>query len=194
MKSKFLISLSTISTFILVGWIITGFFGSMILYLVVLWWILIPFILIFLTTFLITIYKTVKQGYKTNHVLIGIHGFALLSIFSLCVYESELLKSRAIVDATLIDDMSSINIKLRVNGRFQTTSTGMFFYQERRTGNYIFRGDTIVFLDRPYSNNFIPNRILVSKKDSTIYISKDKDGNFSREKTFANFFRINKIK
>ena len=190
MKNKILIVLSIISTLTLIGWMISDFYGGMVIYLIMYSWIIVPLIIIYVITLLITLIRVIRNGAKKNKLLLYTHMFGILMIVSFNVYQSELFKSRILLDATLEDDLSNINLVLRENGHFTTTTTGMFGYYDRISCKYLKDNDTIIFLKSPYSNDFIPKKVLVVKQDSAIYFEKDTNGKFKREKIFANYFKI----
>lgn len=192
MKGKSLIILSVISTLIVIGWMITDLFGGMVIYLIMYSWIIIPMVIVYVITFLISLVKIMQIGIKPNRILFYTHTFGLLTIIGFNLYQSELLKSRILLDATLVDDLSSINLVLRENGQFETTSNGMFGFTEKISGKYKKNNDTIIFLDKPYSNDYIPDKVIVDKQDSAIYFKRNFNGEISKEKTFVNYFRIDR--
>ena len=190
MKNKILIILSIISTLAIICWMITDFYGGMIVYLIMYRWILLPLIIIYGVTLLITLIKTIKDGINSNKALFYTHLVGLLAIIIFNLYQSELLKSKILLNSTLEDDLSSINLILRENGKFETNSSGMFGYSDKISGHYIKKNDTIIFLKKPYRNDYIPDTIIIAQKDSAIFFRKAPNGEFSREKTFVNYFRI----
>ena len=193
MKRKLLIILSVFSTLAVISWIMTDFFGGMVIYFIMYKWILIPLVFTYVLTFLLTIITILKNGIKPNKVLFYNHAIGILLITMFCLYQTELFKSRILLSATLEDDLNSINIVLRENGDFNTTTLGMFGYKELMSGKYLLKNDTIVFLSKPYSNNFIPLQVLIDRKDSALFLKKQLNGEFSRDKTFATYFDIKKI-
>lgn len=192
MKRKLLIILSILSTLAVTGWLITEFYGGMVIYMFMYWWIIVPLIIIYAITLIITLIKIIRNGIKFNKFLFYTHIFGVLMIIIFSLHQSELFKSRILLDATMVDDLSSINLVLRENGKFETTTNGLFGFTDKISGEYLIHNDTIIFLKRPYSNNFIPDKVLIDKEDSAIYFKMNSKGEFSREKTFVNYFRIEK--
>jgi hypothetical protein len=192
MKGKLLIILSILSILTVTGWLITEFYGGIVIYIIMYWWIIAPLIIIYAITFLITFIKIIRNGIKSNKFLFYTHTLGVLMIIIFSLYQSELFKSRILLDATMVDDLNSINLVLRENGKFETTTNGMFGFTDKISGKYLKHNDTIIFLKRPYSNDFIPGKVLIDKQDSAIYFKRDSKGGFSREKTFVNYFRIDK--
>lgn len=192
MKGKGLIILSIISTLIVVCWMITDFFGGMMIYLIMFAWIIVPFILIYFVSALFSIRKIIKNGIKSNKILFYSHAFGISMILLFSLSQLECLKSRILLDATLVDDLSSINLVLRENGHFETTTSGMYGFSNKISGKYLRKNDTIIFLKKPYTNDFIPDKIIIDKQDRAIYFNKDSKGQFIREKTFVNYFSIDK--
>ena len=156
------------------------------------YWIIVPMIIIYAITALITLIKIIKNGIQLNRLLFYTHTLGLLMIIGFNLYQSELLKSRILLNATLVDDLNSINLILRENGKFEMTSYGMFGYTDRISGKFLKHNDTIIFLNRPYSNDFISNKVLIDKQDSAVYFKKNSKGDFIHEKNFLDYFRIDK--
>ena len=171
---------------------ITDLYSGMVIYLIMYSWIIIPMIIVYVITFLISLIKIMQLGIKPNRILFYTHTFGLLTIIGFNLYQSELLKSRILLDATLVDDLSSINLVLRENGQFETTTNGMFGFTEKISGKYKKNNDTIIFLDKPYSNDYIPDKVVVDRQDSAIYFKRNFNGEISRVKTFVNYFRIDR--
>lgn len=183
--------LTVISSIGFIAWIITDFFGGMIIHLLMYWWLVIPIVLLFGITLFITIILLFGEGIKNNRLISMTHALSLFVILLFCIYNSEFLKSKKVLDASLIDDLSRIDLIFRENGKFETNISGMFCYSESIKGRYFIRKDSIFFLDKPYSNDFIPDTVIIDNDKSAIFFRKNNDGEFSREKSFVNYFEIN---
>jgi len=114
-------------------------------------------------------------------------------VISLSVFRSDLLKSRSIIEAALIEDLSRIDLIIRADGTFDCKSTGMFGVEEQKSGKYKIVDDKLIFDDSPYSVNFIPDTVLISIADSAIFIEKMKSGEYRQVKEFMNHFEIYKM-
>lgn len=193
MKNKILNSLSLVSSLGIIGWIITDSFGGMIIYALDYTYLILPIILVYIVTFLITLFKVINKGLLKNRFISVSHGTVILFAMSYGLISSELLKSKTILDATLMDDLSGINIIFRSDNSFKTTSFGMFGFVDRYKGEYKLDEDTIVFFNKRYSNDFIPDTLLISIKDSALFFNKNSLGEFNKEKSFVNYFEIHKI-
>ena len=183
--------LTVISSIGFIAWIISDFFGGMIIHLVMLWWLIIPIVILFGITLIISTVLIIREGLKNNKLITITHGLSLLVILLFFLYNSELLKSKKVLDASLIDDLSRIDLIFRENGNFETNVSGMFGYSERIKGKYLIRNDSIIFLDKPYTNDFIPDTVIIDNNKRAIFFRKNKNGEFSREKSFVNYFEIN---
>lgn len=138
----------------------------------------------FLGLFILTI--TTKNR---NGILIG-----LVIIGTICLSElitSEIFKSKKILEATLIDDFSAIHLTLRADNRFEVVSSNMF-NEDVYKGNYLIINNQIIFKDKRYSNDFIPDTLTII--GDKIIVRFDKNGNPITD--FATYFDIkrNKIK
>jgi len=183
--------LSVISTIGIIAWIITDFFGGMIIYMFMYWWIVIPLSFLYLMTLFITIVKVIEGGFKKNKLTSITHALGMVVIFSFILYHSELFKSKKELDSSLIDDLSRIDLILRENGRFETNSSSLFGTTVSIRGKYLIKNDTIIFLDKPYTNDFIPDTVVIDRDKNAIFFNKKENGEFSRTKSFVNYFEIN---
>ena len=68
--------------------------------------------------------------------------------------------------------------------------TGMFFYQETKTGKYKLENDTLIFSNPPYDNDFIPLKVLFLPDKNRIYIKRKQSGEIDTTDVFAQFFEI----
>lgn len=193
-KKNLVIILSIISVLSIICWMISDFFGGMIIVLITYGVILLPLIILYVVTFFIALFKIALNGIKSNKLLYYTHLTGVMAIILFCIYNSELLKSRVIMEVFVASgDLNSTNIIFRESGRFETTVNGMFGYTEKITGKYQWVNDTITFLDKPYGGDIIPQKIIVDRKDSTVYAVKDKVGDDDQRKILLNDFRITKI-
>jgi hypothetical protein len=171
----------------------TEFYGGMVIYALMYWWLIIPATFGFAITLIITISRIFRNGLTQNKVSAIIHGFGLTVISVIFLINSKLFKSETLLEAILIDDLSAITIKLRTDNTFDTRVDGMFGFVEKLSGDYHLEQDTIVFHQPPYSNDFIPNKIIIDKSDSAIYFNRLANGEFDRTKSFVNYFEIRKM-
>lgn len=138
----------------------------------------------FLGLFILTI--TTKNR---NGILIG-----LVIIGTICLSELitlEIFKSKKILEATLIDDLSAIHLTLRADNRFEVVSSNMF-NEDVYKGSYLIINNQIIFKDKRYSNDFIPDTLTII--GDKIIVRFDKNGNPITD--FSTYFDIkrNQIK
>lgn len=129
----------------------------------------------------------VKKEKCVSHVIAAV----VLIIVGAKVVKSETFKSPVVLAATLNDDLSFIDLRLRENKTFEVDVATMFG-NEIFTGKYDIQGDKLIFLNKPYSNDFIPDTLTIGR--DKIYFQFD-----STRKplsNFAAFFTIsqNKLK
>ena len=85
----------------------------------------------------------------------------ILTIISINeILTSEILKSEKVLQAILHDDRSAINLTLRKNATFEVNSVTMFSQQNFK-GKYKLQRDKIIFLNKPYDNNLIPDTVTI---------------------------------
>ncbi len=119
----------------------------------------------------------------------------VISIASLCIglfvvliSETEVFKSKVIFEAVLVDDLSSLTLKLRENDNFELLPLTFIGYSKPFTGIYKVQGNRIIFLDRPYDNEFIGDTVYII--NNKLIVQFDSKG--LPDTSFANYFRIDK--
>jgi hypothetical protein len=182
--------IAIVSVIGIIGWIISDFFGGMIPYLISYSFIIIPIIIIYLISFIKTIISLIKKGFHQNKINVISHSILFLSILIFNVYDSEIFKSRKIMSAVLKDDLYHYRLVFRENGTVENQINGFLGFSETKYGEYKFKDSLIVFSIKPYDNNFIPDTLLVDKKQNAIFLNKNKDGQFSTKKDWLNYFEI----
>jgi hypothetical protein len=174
----------------IIGWIISDFFGGMILYLISYGIIIIPIIIIYLISFIKTIISLIKKGFHQNKIRIISHSILFLSILIFNVSDSEIFKSKKIMSAVLKDDLYHYRLVFRENGTVENQINGFIGFSETKYGEYNFKDSLIIFSIKPYDNDFIPDTLLVDKEQNAIFLNKNKDGKFSTKKDWLNYFEI----
>lgn len=115
-------------------------------------------------------------------------GVVIFGIFlSSELLNSEIFKSKRILEATLIDDLSAMRLTLRADKKFEMESSNLFS-EKIYKGNYQLIGNKIIFKDKRDDNNFIPDT--VSIVGDKIIIRFDKNGQPITD--FARYFDIKK--
>jgi hypothetical protein len=131
------------------------------------------------------IISLLKKNWKTAILGLVLMGFSI-TCFLMDGVDWEFCRAPTKLEALLIDDLSSIHLRLRNDNSFLTTSQGMFGFTWKFKGKYKLDGNKIVFLSRPYDNDFIPDT--VSIVDDKIILKFDKNGRPCTEQ--ATFFQI----
>lgn len=118
-------------------------------------------------------------------IIIGIFVLGIISTSELL--SSEIFKSKKILEATLMDDLSAIHLTLRKDSKFEMVSSDMF-NEDVYKGNYHIVDNKIIFEDERYSNDFIPDTLTII--GDKIIVRFDKNGNPIKD--FATYFDIKK--
>ena len=126
----------------------------------------------------------IKKDKKVVPIFIGV----IVIIAATEILKSEVFKSEKILEATLHDDLSAINLTLRKNNSFEVYVATAFGFTENFKGKYKLINDKIVFLDKHYDNDFIPDTLTIDK--DKIIFKFDKDNKPVTE--FATYFEITK--
>ena len=134
----------------------------------------------FIILLLIGFYRDNYFSLKTGLVFLMIIGANFL-------LKSEFFKSQIVLEARLDDDLSGLSLLLRKNGDFEMESSSVF-YSETFSGKYKMKGNKIIFLDRPYDNDFVPDTVTVV--DDKIIMKFSEDGLPVTD--FASYFDIRK--
>jgi hypothetical protein len=118
-------------------------------------------------------------------IIIGIFILGITSTSALI--NSEIFKSKKILEATLMDDLSAIHLTLRADNKFEMVSSNMF-NEDIYKGNYHILDNKIIFEDKRYSNDFIPDTLTII--GDKIIVRFDENGNPVTD--FARYFDIKK--
>jgi hypothetical protein len=91
-----------------------------------------------------------------------------------------------------MDDLSAIDLILYKNNEFKVWAHNPFSTTSKRTGKYRIEENKIIFLDKPYMNDFIPDTVFIIDKKVIIDFKNDTTPNTD----FARYFDIktNRIK
>lgn len=146
-------------------------------------WILayIPVLVFSITTIVFFVFEVLKR----NRFGIVVFVVTTLIISSFEVLKSDLLKGKIILKAHLHDDLSGLDLILRDDNTFEMISTTIFT-ENVFEGKYLKSENKIIFKDRPYDNDFIPDTLTIS--NDTIYFRFDSNG--KPMAVFADYFLI----
>ncbi|MCL2328883.1 MAG: hypothetical protein FWC39_10295 [Bacteroidetes bacterium] len=189
-RIKIFDSIAIIAMLGIIAWIVTDFFGGMFIWFVSYPLVIIPVIILFVVSFVETITSVIKRGIHANRIKLTAHSMIIVAIIILNVYNSELFKSKQILKAALKDDLFYYTLIFRENGNVENRIDGVFGYTEIIKGTYFFKGDTIIFSKKPYKNDFLPDTLLIDRNQGVIFITQNKNGQFSTEVEWLNHFKI----
>lgn len=174
----------------ILAWMVTDYFGGMIIFLLSYALFIVPIFILYIVSLGDTLVSIGRRGFKQNKIKIIFHGLVILAIIMTNVFQSDLLKSKRILTATLKDDLFHYTLVLRENGACENEVSGIFGFQKVFHGRFEFQGDTIVFTEKPYDNDFIPDTLLLDRNENVIFINRDRDGKFNTTKEWLNHFEI----
>lgn len=189
-RTKIFKILTIVAVIGMLSWNVTDYFGGMIIHLLEYWFIIIPVLILYLITLIGTIIKLTLTGYKTNKFVALVHLSFFLIVISMNLVDFELFKSKKVLSGTLKDDLFHYTLTLRENGTCENQVNGFMGFQEKFNGTYKMKGDTIIFTVVPYDNDFIPDTILLDRKQKALFLTKDKNGKFSTKKEWLNHFEL----
>lgn len=122
-------------------------------------------------------------------VYISIIGL-LLGLSIMLVEETEMFKSRIVLKAFLVDDVSGLELTLRENHKFELLPESYLGRSESISGNYVIEGNKIIFLNKPFKDRLISDTAYIV--NNRIILRFDSIG--KPDTTFANYFRIDTFK
>jgi len=125
-------------------------------------------------------------------LIFGIHLIFIIFVSTTKLIESELFKSKIVLSGTLKDDLFYYTLIFREDGTCENNVNGFLGFEDKYEGKYKMVGDSIIFIVKPYDNNFIPDTLLLDMKQNAIFLNKNKDGEFSTEKEWLNHFELKK--
>lgn len=99
---------------------------------------------------------------KRDKSVIPILIFIILTILVTEIFKSEIFKSQKVLVAVLNDDLCKTYLTLRKNNTFEIDAVTIFSDQKFK-GKYKLINDKIIFLDKPYDNDFIPDTMTILK-------------------------------
>ena len=102
-------------------------------------------------------------------------------------YDPEWFKSPKILVAELEDDLSRLTLVLRQNNVFELSSQDLFSTQVY-SGRYVRNDNKIIFLSRPYDNDFIPDTVNIINDKIILRIR-----NGVPDTSFASYFQIQRL-
>lgn len=180
--------IAIVSALGIIAWIISDFAGGMILFLFAYPHLIISIIILYLFSAIQTVVSILKK--KASRINMISHSAVVVLIIIFNLYNSDLIKSERLITATLKDDLVLLTLVFRKDGSCENRVVGMFGFSKTYRGEYVMKGDTIIFKKKPHVNNFIPDTLLLVREDSAIYMEKDSTGNFITTKEWLNHFKI----
>ena len=184
--------LATISCLGIIFLLCVDFFGETILWLSTFTKIIGFIIVIYIISFLETLISLLRIQYFNNKIKISIHVVTLFLVILAVIAQSELFKSKRILTATMKDDSFQYELILRENNNCEISTLAFLGSEEVNHGKYLLSGDTIIFTKIPQGCSFMSDRLLIDRNQEAIFTKQDKSGNFSKSKSYLNYFAIEK--
>lgn len=181
--------LSIFSSIGIIGCIIGCFLGGSTFFML-LYGPMFLILLVYIVSAIETLVSLLQKGMSISSVKLFSHGLVFITIILSSLYESETFKSDRIMTAVLKDDLFNYRLIFREDGTVENQINGVFAYYEIQFGKYTIQNDTIVFSINPYDNDFIPDTLLMDKKNNALFFNLDENGKFNTEKTWLNYFEI----
>ena len=182
-------AISVISCIGIIAWLLTDLFGGMLIFLLSYYKIILIIILLYLISIIDFISCLKNQNWDISPFKLIPHSLVFLTVILINLHFSELIKSPAILIAHLHDDLSSQELVFRENGIVENKVSGIFGYSEQINGEYRIENNLIIFLQKPYDNDFIPDTLLLDKSQHALFLNK-KNNEFERAKIGLNYFEI----
>jgi signal transduction histidine kinase len=120
-------------------------------------------------------------------ILVGLGIITAVTISEIAT--SEFFKSERILQATLMDNRSAIRLTLRADHKFEMVAENIIT-EERFKGNYKLIGNKIIFLDKHFSNEMMPDTLTIIGNKVIIHFNE----NGIPDTSFATYFGIERNK
>ena len=111
--------------------------------------------------------------------------FVILVVGISEILKSEVFKSKKVLVANLKDDFSAIYLTLRENKTFEISSVAIFASEEFK-GKYKLINNKLIFLNKPYDNNLIPDTVTILQDKIILKFNS----NGTPDLSFASYFTI----
>lgn len=159
-----------------------------------------PLLLACLILMMNTIISVRKEGLAKNKINVAAHllvivAFMLFHFIDVNKYikdYKESQKSERVLTAGLKDDLFYYTLIFRENGDCEHEINGFLGYEDVIKGKYYIKGDTIIFTKKPYSNDFLPDTVLIDREDNKLLLQRDSLGNFIRKYDYYNIIENGK--
>ena len=189
-KIKIFEILTIISAVGMIAWNVTDYFGGMIIHLLQYWYLIIPVLVLYVGTLVGTFIKVALTGFKANKFAVFVHLSFFVIVLCMNLVNFEIFKSKKVLRGTLKDDLFHCTLTFREDGTCENQVSGFMGFEKKYKGNYIMKGDTIIFSVVPYNNDFLPDTLLIDRIQNVIFLNKNKNGKFSTEKEWLNHFQL----
>ncbi|NVK84774.1 MAG: hypothetical protein HWE21_10665 [Cytophagia bacterium] len=184
---------SIIGSLGIIAWLISDFYGGMIIHLFSYFYAIAFIVVLYITSLAETLVNWLRKGTQYVKVRVIVHLIVFLSFIAFNIHNSEILRSERVLTATLRDDLFHYTLVFRKNGKVETHENGFLGYSQVHFGKYRLEEGLIIFDEKPYDNDFIPDSVLLDLEENAIFITKDSCNKFSREKVWLNHFEIDSI-
>lgn len=177
----------------MIAWLISDFYGGMIIHLFSYFYAIAFIVVLYFSSLAETLINWLKRGVKYVKVRVIFHSAVLLVFLAINIHNSEILRSERVMTATLKDDLFHYTLVFRKNGKVETHENGFLGYSQTHFGKYHLEEGLIIFDEKPYDNEFLPNSVFLDRNQGAIFITKDSSNTFVTEKSWLNHFDIDFI-
>lgn len=184
---------SIIGSLGIIAWLISDFYGGMIIHLFSYFYAIAFIVVLYITSLAETLVNLLRKGNQHVKMRVIVHLIVLIAFMAFNIHNSEILRSDRVLTATLRDDLFHYTLVFRKNGKVETHENGFLGYSQVHFGKYRFEEGLIIFDEKPYDNDFIPDSVFLDLNQNAIFITKDSCNTFSKEKVWLNHFEIDSI-
>ena len=182
--------IAVVSVMGIAAWIVSGYYGGMFIYLLSYWIVIIPIVIAYIWSLLHT-GRIILSSHRTVSKITALaHWLLIIVVLAQFIQSSELFKSKRVISAELKGDLYTYELVFRENGSVENNIAGIFGYSETLKGSYSLEDSLIIFGQKPYDNNFLPDTLYLDREQSAIFLTKNQEGVFEREKGWLNHFNI----
>ncbi len=176
----------------MLGWLITHFYGGMVLWFYSYGIFILFFLILYVFSVVETIVSYLNYG-RISVVKIAMHSAVIIVLIALNLLKVDILKPNLIMTAVHKGHTEVYRLNFRSNGTVENQVHGSYGYSETFHGSYHFEDSLVVFDEKPFNTNFIPDTLLIDKEHQVLFMRKNHKGHFIKRRVLDNYFSIQQL-
>lgn len=129
-----------------------------------------------------------------SYIKLLAHGCVIIIASGIYLHNKYKTKPNMIMSAILVDDLFNYELKIYQDSIVEHEFNGFLGYKKIIKGKYFIKDSLLIFKNKPYDNDFLPDTCLIDTSQNAIYIETDSIGNFVKERNWLMFYDITYLK